>query len=157
SFVLLDLFGRVSTGLPFLNASTKRRGGVLLFAAEGAYDIPMRMAALIEHRLEKEKPDLFKTNQPKLTRLPFSYIPRCRPLLNPQTVDWMVAKAHEAQNFFQNEYGVDLVLIGIDTMSAAAGWDNENDAAQVQIVMKHLSDISKATGAFVLAVDHFGK
>jgi len=42
-------------------------------------------------------------------------------------------------------------------MSSAAGWDNENDAAQVQIVMNHLADISKATGAFVLAVDHFGK
>jgi len=69
----------------------------------------------------------------------------------------MVAKAREAQEYFQNEFGVDLVLIGIDTMSAAAGWDNENDAAQVQIVMNHLADISKATGAFVLAVDHFGK
>jgi len=115
------------------------------------------MEALIKHRLAKEttEPDLFRPDQP--TRLPFSYIPRCRPLLNPQTVDWMVAKAREPQDYFQNEFGFGLVLIGIDTMSAAAGWDNENDAAQVQIVMNHLADISKATGAFVLAVDHFGK
>src|SRR5262249_41690104 len=48
-------------------------------------------------------------------------------------------------------------VIGIDTMSAAAGWDNENDAAQAQIVMNHLADVSKATRTFVLAVDHFGK
>src|SRR5262249_30883720 len=61
------------------------------------------------------------------------------------------------QDYFQKEFGFDLVLIGIDTMSAAAGWDNENDAAQVQIVMNHLADVSKATSAFVLAVDHFGK
>jgi hypothetical protein len=157
SFVLLDLFGSVMTGSFFLNAPTIRRGGVLLFAAEGAFDIPMRLKALIEHRLAKETtdPDLFKPGQQ--TRLPFSYIPRCRPLLNPQTVDWMVAKAREAQDYFQKEFGFDLVLIGIDTMSAAAGWDNENDAAQVQIVMNHLADVSKATGAFVLAVDHFGK
>src|SRR5262249_47398705 len=157
SFVLLDIFGSVMTGTFFLKAPTKRRGGVLIFAAEGAHDIPMRLEALIEHRLEKEVPDLFKTDQPKVTRLPFSLIPRCRPLLNPQTVDWMVAKAREAQDYFQKEFGFDLVFIGIDTMSAAAGWDNENDAAQVQIVMNHLSDVSKATGAFVLAVDHFGK
>jgi hypothetical protein len=157
SFVLLDLAGSIMIGSFFLKALTKRRGGVLIFAAEGAYDIPMRMNALIEHRLEKENPDLFKTNQPKLTRLPFSYVPRCRPLLNPQTVDWVVAKARAEQDYFQSEFGFDLVLIGIDTMSAAAGWDNENDAAQVQIVMNHLSDISKATNAFVLAVDHFGK
>ena len=157
SFVLLDLAGSVMTGLFFLKAPTRRRGGVLIFAAEGAYDIPTRMEALIKHRLAKETtdPDLFKPNQQ--TRLPFSYIPRCRPLLNPQTVDWMVAKAREAQDYFQNEFGFDLVLIGIDTMSAAARWDNENDAAQVQIVMNHLADVSKATGAFVLAVDHFGK
>src|SRR5262249_42499387 len=153
SFVLLDLFGSVMTGQYFLKAPTKRRGGVLIFAAEGAHDIPMRLEALVIHRLKTADPDLFD----KPTRLPFALIPCCRPLLNPQTVDWMVAKAREAQDYFQKEFGVDLVLIGIDTMSAAAGWDNENDAAQVQIVMNHLSDVSKATGAFVLAVDHFGK
>jgi len=159
SFVLLDLCGCVMTGLRFLKAPTKRRGGVLIFAAEGAYDIPMRMAALINHRLSKQTddPDLFKCSKIDLTHIPFSYLPRCRPLLDPKTVDWMVAKAREAQDHFQSQFGVDLVLIGIDTMSSAAGWDNENDAAQVQIVMNHLADISKATGAFVLAVDHFGK
>src|SRR5262249_16468743 len=124
SFVLLDLFGCVMTKTFFLKAPTIRPGGVLLFAAEGANDIPMRVKALIDHRLKIEDPGLFET---KKNQLPFSYVPRCRPLLNPQTVDWMVAKAREAQDYFQKEFGVDLVLIGIDTMSAAAGWDNEND------------------------------
>ena len=81
----------------------------------------------------------------------------CRPLLDPKTVDWMIKIAREVQDNFQNQFGLNLVLIGIDTMSAAAGWDNENDAAQAQIVMNHLADVSKATGAFVLAADHFGK
>src|SRR6516165_4680820 len=65
--------------------------------------------------------------------------------------------SREGQAYLQNQFGLDLVLIGIDTMSAAAGWDNENDAAQAQIVMNHLADVSKATSAFVLAADHFGK
>jgi len=160
SFMLLDLSGSVMTGLPFLKASTIRRGGVLIFAAEGANSLPMRTMALIEHRLAKETddhPDLFKRSEIDLRRLPFSYVAHCRPLLDPKTVDWMVGIARGEQDYFQNTFGVDLVLIGIDTMSAAAGWDNENDAAQAQIVMNHLADVSKATSAFVLAADHFGK
>src|SRR5262249_35745616 len=159
SFVLLDLAGSVMTGLPFLKARTMRRGGVLIFAAEGANDLPMRLAALIDHRLAKQTddPDLFKRSEIDLNRLPFAYAAHCRPLLDSKTVDWMVKIAREGQAYLQNQCGLDLVLIGIDTMSAAAGWDNENDAAQVQIVMNHLADVSKATGAFVLAVDHFGK
>jgi hypothetical protein len=161
SFVLLDLAGSVMTGLPFLEGRTVRRGGVLLFAAEGASDVPIRTRALIDHRLAREKEfdhaDLFRRSKISLERLPLSYVSRCRPLLDPRTVDWMVAKAHEEQNYFQKEFGLDLVLIGIDTMSAAAGWESENEAAQAQIVMNHLADISTATKAFVLAVDHFGK
>src|SRR5262249_29066179 len=159
SFVLLDLAGSGMTGLPFIKARTMRRGGVLIFAAEGANDLPMRLAALIDHRLAKQTddPDLFKRSEIDLNRLPFAYAAHCRPLLDSKTVDWMVKIAREGQAYLQNQCGLDLVLIGIDTMSAAAGWDNENDAAQVQIVMNHLADVSKATGAFVLAVDHFGK
>jgi AAA domain len=159
SFVLLDLCGGVMTGLPVLNARVVRRGGVLIFAAEGARDLPMRMKALVVERLAKETddPDLFKRSKIDLGRLPFSYVAHCRPLLDPKTVEWMVAKAREEQAYFQNQFGLDLVLIGIDTMAAAAGWQNENDAAQAQIVMNHLADVSKATNTFVIAVDHFGK
>jgi AAA domain len=160
SFVLLDLCGSVVTGLPFLKARTIRRGGVLVFAAEGAHDLPMRVKALTNHRLERETvddPDLFKRSKIDLGRPPLSYIGRCRPLLDPKTVDWMIAKAREEAAYFQNQFGLDLVLIGIDTMSAAAGWEDENDAAQAQIVMNHLADVSKATKTFVLAADHFGK
>jgi len=121
----------------------------------------MRVRALIYHRLAGERDfdyaDLFRRNKIDLDRLPFSFIPHCRPLLDPKTVEWMIAKAREEQAYFQNQFGLDLVLIGIDTMAAAAGWQNENDAAQAQIVMNHLADVSKATNTFVIAVDHFGK
>ena len=158
SFVMLDLCGSVMPGLPFLKARTLRRGGVLIFAAEGASDVPVRMKALVKHRLTNEiSPDLFAERQINLDRLPICYADKCRPLLNPKTVDWMIAKAREAQEFFQRQYRLDLVLVGIDTLSAAAGWDNENDAAQAQIVMNALRDLSVATNTCVIAVDHFGK
>ena len=42
-------------------------------------------------------------------------------------------------------------------MSAAAQWKDHNDAAEGQLVMNRLNEISRKIGAFVLAVDHFGK
>src|SRR5262249_42581540 len=74
-----------------------------------------------------------------------------------RTVDWMIEKAQAEQKYFKKQFGLDLGLIGIDTMSAAAGWQSENDAGQVQIVLNHLFDVSKAASAFVAACDHFGK
>jgi hypothetical protein len=164
SFHLLDLAGSWMTGLPWLGAQVVRRGGVLIFAPEGAKDIPMRMAAVVEHKLEHalkqarlKGADLFNRNGVDLQHLPFAVVPSCRPLLDPRTVDWIVAKAAAAQDNLKAQFGMDLVGIAIDTMSAAAGWESESDAAQVQIVMNHLADVSKATNTFVLAADHFGK
>jgi len=48
----------------------------------------------------------------------------------------------------------------IDTVAAAAGYrkaGDENDAAVAQHVMNVLAEISKLTGTFCIAVDHFGK
>jgi hypothetical protein len=160
SFQLIDASASVITGLPWLGAHVTRRGGVLIFAAEGANDIPMRMAAMVEHKLKHLKlkgADLFNSEGTDLEYLPFAYIPCCRPLMDPKTVNWMIEKAAAVQEKLKAQFGLDLVEIGIDTMSASAGWESESDAAQVQCVMNNLYEVSKASGAFVLAVDHFGK
>jgi len=152
TFILLETAGSLMTEIPFLGRTVRRRCGTLIFAAEGADTIRQRNHALIEHRLAKAE-----LNSVNLEALPFAFVDGCRPLLDPRTVDWMVAQARMAQAHFRSQHGLDLGFIGIDTIAAAAGWDNENDAAQAQIVMNHLADVSAATGTFVLAVDHFGQ
>lgn len=57
----------------------------------------------------------------------------------------------------QEQYGLPLALIIIDTVAAGAGFDDENSAAETQKVMNGLEALSQRTGAFVLGVDHFGK
>jgi hypothetical protein len=57
----------------------------------------------------------------------------------------------------KEEFNVDLVLVIIDTLSAAAEFADANDAAEGQRIMNRLNTFSRRTGAFVLAVDHFGK
>src|SRR5262249_28789780 len=65
--------------------------------------------------------------------------------------------AEQAQDRFAEQHGLDLVLIIIDTMAAAAGWKDENDNAQAQKVLNVLTELSARTNTFVMAADHFGK
>jgi hypothetical protein len=57
----------------------------------------------------------------------------------------------------KERFNVDLALIIIDTLSASADFADANDAAEGQRIMNRLNALSRRTGAFVLAVDHFGK
>ena len=152
TFILLEIIGCLMARLPFLGKEVRRQCGALIFAPEGANTIRPRFRSLVEHRLAKAE-----LNGVNLEALPFAFIGSCRPLSDPRTVDWMIAQARIEQEYFRSQHGMDLGLIGIDTLAAAAGWNNENDAAPVQIVLNHLARVSKATDAFVLAVDHFGR
>jgi hypothetical protein len=156
TFMLLEISGRLMAGLYFLEEQVQRRCGSLIFAAEGANTIRPRMRALIEHRLAKAsllEHRLAGHHGLNLDALPFAFVDSCRPLWDPRTVDWVVAQARMTQEHFRTAHGVDLGFIGIDPITAAAGWDN--DATQTQIVMNHLADVSAATDTFVLAVDPF--
>ncbi len=57
----------------------------------------------------------------------------------------------------QQKFSVPLAVILVDTMSAAAGFDDENSAADVQPVMDVLHKLAHTTGALVVAIDHYGK
>ena len=63
----------------------------------------------------------------------------------------------EADAGMQANFGIPLALIEVDTMSAAACFNDENSAADVQPVMNILHDLARKTGTLVLAIDHVGK
>jgi ABC-type branched-subunit amino acid transport system ATPase component len=48
-------------------------------------------------------------------------------------------------------------VIVIDTLSGAAGFDDENSAAETQKVVNLLRDLSTTTGTLVAVIDHHGK
>jgi AAA domain len=62
-----------------------------------------------------------------------------------------------AAKHLQEKFDLPLVLMIIDTLSAATNFKDGNDSAEGQFVMNRLNQLSRVTGAFVLAVDHFGK
>jgi hypothetical protein len=143
TFVALDLAGSVMKGEPFAGRACARKGGVLFVAAEAASSLPIRLAALAEGRFGGE-------------RLPFAWM-KFSPPLRTQGSKLLIAKAQAVAKKLMADYELPLVLIVIDTLIAAADFENENDAGQGQRVMNALHGLSRATGALVVAVDHYGK
>lgn len=166
SFGALDIAASVMTGMHFTAEPVYRRSGVLFIAAEGAGDIPIRLAALSENKIAPavaEQPELaFNDNGNPLIdpkRLPFRWATSSPLLLDEKAgaLPKLVATAGTADDHFWEKHGLPLGLIVIDTMAAAAGWTDENDNAQAAKVMDVLRRLSDTSGALVLVIDHFGK
>jgi phage/plasmid primase-like uncharacterized protein len=145
TFVALDLAASVMTGKRFAGRRICRRGGVLFIAAEGSGGIKKRLAGLADHKYMVDG------------LLPFVWIDQCPPLLGKNANRYFSNMAKAAAKELEERFHLPLVLVIVDTLVAAAGWEDENDAAQGQTALNILEVISKATGALTLAVDHFGK
>jgi hypothetical protein len=135
-------------GPPFAgHFKVKRQGGVAYFAVEGSGGLKSRLDTIAQER--------------RVTgTLPFGWRADCPPLTASDGLAQLTRMADEARQELKRRFGVELVLIFVDTMIAAAGYVNagdDNDAAVAQKVMSVLSDLSRQTGALVLGVDHFDK
>jgi hypothetical protein len=148
TFMALDLSAHVMLGWEWTGEPVYRQSGVLCLAQEGSGSIPMRLAALVEHKIKK--PD----------RLPFAWASRCPMLLGvgkDTPMPLLLATAKEAHERFMKEFSLPLGLIWIDTMSSAGGWSDENNNAEAAQLMNVLRTLSEMSGAVVVGVDHLGK
>jgi hypothetical protein len=146
TFIAIDLAASVMMGTQFAGRAVKRKGGVLFIAAEGAAEIPIRLHGVVETK--------FPTHKGKL---PFAWAEQCPSLMEKDAVKKLELIAKQAADRMLAEFDVPLVLIIIDTMSAAANFKDENASSEGQQAMNVLSELSRRTGALVLACDHFGK
>jgi hypothetical protein len=147
SFVAIKLAGAVGMGQPFAGHAIKRQGAVLIFATEGAGELPVRLDALSKAEHDDHE-------------LPIYHCDAGVRLLDTGGVASVIATAKAVADEAQRDHKLPLVLILFDTIIAAAQFakaGDENDAAVGQKLMAALGEISRATGAFVLGVDHFGK
>ena len=148
TFVVIDIATSVMSGEKFIDFAVIRKGGVLFIAAEGASEVPARIEAAI------------KAKCPDLHPAPFAWIEACPALIDPHTSANLAAKAKVVADRMKAEWKLPLALIVIDTIVVSAGYTKEgqdNDTAVSQRIMWTLAELSKATGTFVLGVDHFGK
>jgi hypothetical protein len=142
------------SGTPIFDSEIDRRGGVLFYAGEGQGEVSIRLQASLEHRCVDLAP---------AGKAPFAWLtPEKAPLnlLDPKTVKAFIERAKAVGAAMQKRFGVPLSLIEIDTVVATGGYKesgDEQDSVLGAQLMQALKEISAATGAFVLGVDHFGK
>jgi AAA domain len=148
TFVAFDLAAALGTGQPFLGHAVKRQCGALLIAAEGADEVRLRLDAVI------------RVKCCGMPRAPFRWYEKAPLLLHKGSAEMLIAMARQAEASLQQEFGLPLGLIVIDTIAACAGYaktGDENDNAVGQAIMNVLKTVAQTIGCFVLAVDHFGK
>jgi hypothetical protein len=148
TFMLLELAAAVMTGMPFIDRfRIKKQSGVLLIAAEGAAEVPLRLEAVVREKCGVEK-------------APFVWYEKTPLLLQAGAVETLAAMAQQADRRLREQFKLPLGLIIIDTLIIASGYTkpgDENDSAVGQRVMSALKAIAEQTRTFVLGVDHFGK
>jgi AAA domain len=147
TFVGADLAGGVIAGGDFAGRPVKRTGGVLWFAAEGETEIERRVYAAIEAR-----------GGDATQRQPFARQSGSVPCLTDKdALERLRALAAQAAHHLRATFDCDLALIAIDTLSAAAAFDDENSAGETQKVMTMLAILAREARALVLLIDHYGK
>jgi hypothetical protein len=150
TFMVLDLAGAVITKAErWIDYRIKRHGGVLFIAAEGAGSIPLRLDVMLAIKLGLQPTD----NVPPQ---PFAWID-LQPNLLKHGADELITLAQDAATEMRRQFNVDLALIIVDTVATAAGFKDEDSAAEAQQVMAAMGELSRATSTLVLGVDHFGK
>jgi hypothetical protein len=148
SFIALELAGSLMTGQPFLDRLVKRQCGILFLAAEGQHEMRIRLEALVREKCGG------------MSRAPFRWFEDVPVLLQPDGLALLVAMGKRAAASLQQEFGLPLGLVIIDTIAASAGYAGpgaENDNAINQRLMNVLKLAAMQLDCFVLGVDHFGK
>jgi hypothetical protein len=148
TFIGFELAMSLCTGQPFTGYTVKRQSGVLWIAAESAYDIRPRLQAIVREKCGGAD------------RLPFKWYETSPKLLEKGGLKTLVAMAKQAETSLEEEFGLPLGLIVIDTITAAAGYQHrgdDNDAAVGQALLDTMGALADALKCFVLGVAHFGK
>ena len=148
SFMGLKLAGALAFGQPFIPGySIKKRGATLILCSEGSGEMSERLEALSQGEHGGKK-------------LPIYYSDHDVALLDPASVAEVILTASNANDLAMEKHGLPLVCIQFDTLIGCAGFaksGDENDSVIGSRLTNALAQISKATGTFILGIDHFGK
>jgi hypothetical protein len=130
TFTAIDLGAAIISRGQIFGSAVVRQGGVLLYAAEGESEVPIRLQA----GLAKRCPDLIKA--------PFTWLTPDKVALNlldPKSVAEFIERARRIDAEMRRRFNLPLALIEIDTVVATAGYakpGDENDSVLGVRLMK---------------------
>jgi hypothetical protein len=145
TFIAVDLAVSVMARSTFAGRSVNKRCGVLYIAAEGVFEVPLRLEAAYCELASHD------------SKLPFAMVDQCPRLLDQNATRALQGTARSADERLRSTHHVGLGLIIIDTMAAAAGFKDENSNAEVQCAMNVCAKLAQEFKCLVVVVDHFGK
>jgi hypothetical protein len=148
TFMVFELSACLMTGQPFVGHRIKRQCGALYIAAEGVSEVRKRLNALVQEKCGG------------MQRAPFRWYESAPTLLGPAAAETLIAMAKQAEASLQQEFGLPLGLVVIDTVAASAGYAQqgaESDAAVACHIIRVFAQVATACSCVVLGVDHFGK
>ena len=137
----------------FAGEPVRRRGGVLYISAESPEQIQPRVDAIFEARV---KPWYASRGLTPPAVMPFFWIEEVPNLGLEGALAWTRDVCQLAKTAMAKD-GVELVLIIVDTLSAAAAFKDPNDAGEAQRIMNLMHSIKVACSCVVLVIDHMGK
>lgn len=148
TFVGADLVSALIVGGgEFANKAVNRTGGAVWFAAEGENEIETRVKAAIGAR----------GGDPN-AKQPFARQAEGVPCLTDKdALERLRVMVKEAAAHMRKAFDRDLVAIFFDTLSAAAGFEDENSAPETQRVMNIMRALANEFKMLVVFIDHYGK
>jgi hypothetical protein len=144
TFVAVDLAVSLASGEPFFGHKVAERVGVVILAAEGSGTIGMRVSVA---RNEKAFGEI----------LPIAWLGSVPDLSSPKELPRLVTRLQAIGERFRATHGVRLGAVIIDTVAAAANLKDENDNAEAARAIRQMNALSRALGAVVMPVHHYGK
>ena len=141
TFFAFDLGIHVAMGKPWLGKDIDQ-GGVLYVAAEGGGSIQKRLDAFYDYYDLNDKD------------IPFWYLPVQVDLRNPEADAKPIINLAEE---LENQSGVPIRLIIVDTLSRALAGGAENTSEDMSSYIMNIDHIRQALGCHVCSIHHSGK
>jgi hypothetical protein len=134
----------LATTLPFFGHKIAERVGTAFVAAEGRALIPNRFAAALAKQSITEK-------------LPIVWIKQLPDFSSLDGIKLFIRQLKALDKCFQDDFGVRLGNVPIDTVAASFNMKSEDDNAEATKVCQVMRNIGEEVGALMAPVHHYGK
>ena len=144
TFVAILLACCAASGSPFMGREVKQRVGSVIVAAEGRSMLASRIAAALQ-KLGVTEP------------VPISWVRQVPDFSRIEAISEFIKDLRAISKRYQEQFGVPLGLVFVDTVSASFDIKEEPDNAEAARVCKIMRFVAEQAETLVVPIHHYGK